>query len=163
VVGVADSVGVSTPDVVLRPRRVRIVCWVLSAAVFVVFTLVGTGLTGSTGDGTGTFQRGDQVAMIGLGVLFALGILLFTRPRVEADAAGIRVRNLVGGYELSWDLVRAVRFNRGTPWASLELHDEDLVPMLALQAADKQYAVDGVRALRALHTTATTAPDRTLP
>lgn len=154
--GVADSVLVSaTPEAVrLRPQRVRIVCWVLAAAVFVVFTLVGSGLRGSTGEGGGSFQRGDQIAMFGLGVLFALGILLFTRPRIEADAAGIRVRNLVGGYELSWDLVRAVRFNRGTPWASLELHDEDLVPMLALQAADKQYAIDGVRALRALHAAA---------
>jgi hypothetical protein len=88
--------------------------------------------------------------MVGLGVLFALGILLFTRLRVEADDKGIRVRNLVGGYDLPWDMVRSIRFNRGTPWATLELSDEDLLPMMALQAADKQYAVDGVRALRAL-------------
>lgn len=142
----------SAPESVrLRPRRARVVCWVLAAAVLAVFTLVGSGLRGSTGEGTATFQRGDQVAMIGLGVLFALGILLFTRPRVEADARGIRVRNLVGGYDVTWDLVRAVRFNRGTPWASLELDDQELVPMLALQAADKQYAVEGVRALRTLH------------
>ncbi|MEJ3749493.1 PH domain-containing protein [Actinomycetes bacterium KLBMP 9797] len=146
----------STPDVVrLRPRRARTVCWILAAAVFVIFTLVGTGLRGSTGDGTGTFQRGDQIAMIGLGILFALGILIFARPRIEADARGIRVRNLVGGYDLSWDLIRAVRWGRGAPWASLELDDEELVPMLALQTVDKQYAVDGVRALRALHAAAT--------
>jgi hypothetical protein len=124
--------------------------WILAVAVLVVFTLVGTGLRGETGDGYGTFQRGDQFAMVGLGVLFALGILLFTRLRVEADEKGIRVRNLVGGYDLPWDMVRSIRFNRGTPWASLELSDEDLLPMMALQAADKQYAVDGVRALRAL-------------
>jgi hypothetical protein len=134
----------------LRPQRARVVAWVLAVAILVIFTLVGTGLRGSTGDGYGTFQRGDQFAMIGLGVLFALGILLFTRLRVEADANGIRVRNLVGGYDLPWDVVRSIRFNRGTPWATLELRDEDLVPMMALQAADKQYAVEGVRALRAL-------------
>jgi hypothetical protein len=126
------------------------VAWILAVAVLVVFTLVATGLQGSTGDGYGTFQRGDQFAMVGLGVLLALGILLFTRLRVEADEKGIRVRNLVGGYDLPWDMVRSIRFNRGTPWATLELRDEDLVPMMALQAADKQYAVDGVRALRAL-------------
>lgn len=123
-------------------------------AVFVVFLLVGTGLRGATGEGAGTFQRGDQVAMIGLGVLFALGILLFTRPRVEADARGIRVRNLVGGYDLPWTLVRSVRWGRGAPWATLELDDQELVPMLALQSVDKQYAVEGVRALRALHAAA---------
>jgi hypothetical protein len=134
----------------VRPRRARIVAWVLAAAVLVVFTLVATGLRGPTGEGSATFQRGDQFAMVGLGVLLALGILRFTRLRVDADAEGIRVRNLIGAYDLPWDVVRAVRFNRGTPWATLELHDEELVPMMALQAADKQHAVDGVRALRAL-------------
>ncbi|MDQ7908003.1 PH domain-containing protein [Phytohabitans sp. ZYX-F-186] len=140
----------SSTVVRLRPQRARAVAWILAVAILVVFTLVATGLSGSTGDGYGTFQRGDQLAMFGLGVLFALGILLFTRLRVEADEKGIRVRNLVGGYDLPWDMVRSIRFNRGTPWATLELRDEDLLPMMALQAADKGYAVDGVRALRAL-------------
>jgi hypothetical protein len=135
------------------------VAWVLAAAVLVVFTLVATGLEGPTGDGQGTFQRGDQFAMVGLGVLVALGILHFTRLRVEADEKGIRVRNLIGGYDLPWDMVRSIRFNRGTPWASLELRDEDLLPMRALQAADKLYAVDGVRALRALLEAAQTRPE----
>ncbi|BCB89109.1 PH domain-containing protein [Phytohabitans suffuscus] len=140
----------SSTVVRLRPQRARVVAWVLAVAILVVFSLVATGLEGATGDGYGTFQRGDQFAMVGLGVLFALGILLFTRLRVEADEKGIRVRNLVGGYDIPWHMVRSVRFNRGTPWASLELRDEDLLPMMALQAADKQYAVDGVRALRVL-------------
>jgi hypothetical protein len=96
------------------------------------------------------FQRGDQVAMIGLGVLAAAGILMFTRPRVEADGAGVRVRNIVGSYELPWDLVREVRFSRGAPWASLELTDDDVVAVMAVQAADKERAVEAVRSLRAL-------------
>lgn len=126
-------------------------CWSLATALVVVFSLVATSLHGATGDSMGTFQRGDQAAMIGLGVLGALGILLFTRPRVEADARGVRVRNVLGSYDLPWEVVRGVRFERGAPWASLELHDDDLVPMLALQAADRELAVAGVRALRRLH------------
>jgi len=128
-----------------------VVCWSLAAAVVVLFTLVGTGLRGPTGEGAATFQRGDQFAMIGLGVLGALVILLFTRPAVEADARGIRVRNVLGSYDLPWEVVRTVRFDRGSAWASLELHDDDLVPMLAVQAVDRERAVAGVRALRALH------------
>ncbi|XTZ18056.1 PH domain-containing protein [Micromonospora echinospora] len=135
----------------LRPRRIRVVCWSSAVALVVVFSLVATSLHGPTGNGYGSFQRGDQVAMIGLGVLGALGALLFTRPRVEADARGVRVRNIIGSYELPWDVVRNVRFDRGAPWASLELYDDDLLPMVALQAADKELAVDGVRALRRLH------------
>lgn len=135
----------------LRPRRIRLVCWTSAALLLIVFSLVATSLSGPTGDGYGTFQRGDQIAMVGLGVFGALGFLLFTRPRVEADARGVRVRNVLGSYDLPWEVVRGVRFDRGAPWASLELHDDDLVPMVALQAADKELAVDGVRALRRLH------------
>ncbi|MEW2472597.1 PH domain-containing protein [Micromonospora gifhornensis] len=135
----------------LRPRRIRVVCWVSAVVVVVLFAVIATTLTGPTGNGYGTFQRGDQFAMIGLGVLFALGALLFTRPRVEADARGVRVRNIIGSYELPWEVVRGIRFDRGAPWAALELYDDDLLPVVALQAADKQHAVDGVRALRRLH------------
>ncbi|MEU6206871.1 PH domain-containing protein [Micromonospora musae] len=142
----------SEPELIsLRPRRIRVVCWASAAVLVVVFALVATSLHGPTGDGYGSFQRGDQLAMVGLGIFGALGILIFTRPRVEADARGVRVRNLLGSYELPWEVVRGVRFDRGAPWASLELHDDDLLPMIALQAADKELAVEGVRALRRLH------------
>ncbi|MEW2385410.1 PH domain-containing protein [Micromonospora sp. NPDC047707] len=140
-----------TESIRIRPRRIRLVCWASAAVLVVVFTLLATSLTGPTGNGYGTFQRGDQLAMIGLGVFGALGFLLFTRPMVEADARRVRVRNVIGSYELPWEVVRGVRFDRGAPWASLELHDDDLVPMVALQAADKELAVEGVRALRRLH------------
>ncbi|MER7333804.1 MULTISPECIES: PH domain-containing protein [unclassified Micromonospora] len=140
-----------TETIRLRPRRIRVVCWTSAAVLLVVFSLVATSLTGETGSGYGSFQRGDQIAMVGLGVFGALGFLLFTRPRVEADGRGVRVRNVVGSYELPWEVVRGVRFDRGAPWASLELHDDDLLPMVALQAADKELAVEGVRALRRLH------------
>ncbi len=144
--------GVSDTEVIrLKPRRIRVVCWSAAIALLVVFGLVATSLSGPTGDGYGSFQRGDQIAMIGLGVFGALGFLMFTRPRVEADARGVRVRNVVSSYELPWEVVRGVRFDRGAPWASLELHDDDLLPMIALQAADKELAVEGVRALRRLH------------
>ncbi|HYN95898.1 MAG TPA: PH domain-containing protein [Pilimelia sp.] len=139
----------------LRPRRARIVCAVLAAALFIMFALVGTALTGPVNNGPATFGTADQVAMIILGALGAAGIMLLSRPRVEADARTVRVRNLIGSYELPWSEVKAVRFNRGSPWASLELGDDDLVAMMAVQATDKDYAVNGVRALRALHAAAT--------
>ncbi len=134
-----------------RPRRIRWVAGVTAAAVAVLFTVLSFGLHGATGEGPGQFARGDQAAMIGLGVLIGLGILSFARPRVQADEAGVRVRNVIGGYELPWSVVRAVRFDRSSPWATLELLDDETVSVHALQAVDKDYAVDGVRTLRALH------------
>jgi hypothetical protein len=133
-----------------RPRRIRVFCWVAALAVVAVSALVATGLRGSTGEGPGYFQRGDQFAMIGLGVLAGLGILLFARPRVEADARGIRVRNLVGSYELPWQVVERITYGRGTPWVTLELRDDETVAVMAIQASDKDYAVRAVRGLRTL-------------
>ena len=145
-------------QVVYRPRRIRWVAGIAAVAVVALFTAASFGLRGSAGfENSGRFERGDQAAMIGLGILIALGILAFTRPRVSADADGIKIRNVVGGYELPWSVVRAVRFDRHSAWATLELYDDEQVSLHALQAADKEYAVDGVRTLRALHRSAADA------
>jgi hypothetical protein len=142
---------VANETVEYRPKRIRWVAGAGALGVVILFTVVSFGLHGSSGfDDSGTFQRGDQTAMIGLGLLIGLGILTLTRPRVRADATGIKIRNVVGGYDLPWSVVRKVRFDRNSPWATLELLDDETVSVHALQAADKEYAVDGVRALRAL-------------
>jgi PH (Pleckstrin Homology) domain-containing protein len=141
---------VAPPTVQARPIKGTRVAWVLAVLVVAVFTAVATTLRGTTESGKSVFQAGDQWAMIVLGVLGAVGILMFTRPRVEADERGIRIRNLVGGYDLPWNVVQSVQFSRGAPWASLELRDDDLIPMMAIQRTDKAYAVAAVRGLRAL-------------
>ena len=133
-----------------RPIKATRVAWVLAVLVVAVFTAVGTTLRGATDSGKGVFQAGDQAAMIGLGVLAALGILMFTRPRVDADERGIRVRNVIGSYDLPWDVVRSIEFRRGSPWASLELRNDDVIALMAVQATDRAQAVTAVRGLRAL-------------
>jgi hypothetical protein len=126
------------------------IAWVAAAVTVVFFAVIATALTGSTGEGAAAFQRGDQAAMIGLGLAFGLGILTFARPRLEADARGVKIKNMIGGYELPWEVVRTVRFDRNSAWASLELADDDVVAVMAIQRADKQHAVEAVRHLRAM-------------
>ena len=152
--GTVGDVQTRSEVIEFRPRRVRVIAALAAPAIVAIFTVLSFGLKGSTGDGYGQFQAGDQFAMIGLGVLAAFGVLVFTRPRVRADAQGIRIRNVVGGYDLPWAVVRAVRFDRNAAWAMLDLQDDETVPVHALQAVDKDYAVAGVRALRALHAAA---------
>ncbi|GAB4061131.1 hypothetical protein GCM10028775_79510 [Catellatospora paridis] len=134
-----------------RPQRTRKVCIAAAVVVVVLFTVIGTALTEV---GEGVFRKGDQYAMIGLGVVFALGILAVARPRVEADADGVRVRNIIGGYELPWGAVRAINIERNQPWMSLELENDDTVSVLAVQAVDRAYALSAVQALRALRSAA---------
>jgi len=148
--GRMGAVAGETVVVDVRPKRVRVVAWVTAAAILAVFSAVATALTGSTGEGNAVFRPGDQAAMIGLGVCGALAALAFARPRVWASEQGIRVRNVFATYELPWNVVRAVRFDKSHPWAQLELQDDDTVSLLAIQAVDKEHALDAVRALRGL-------------
>ena len=131
--------------------------WIAAPVIVVLFTLIAFSLHGSFNETGAAFQTPDQVAMILLGLLVAAGSLLLARPSIEADEAGVRVRNLFGTVELPWAVVRGVRFNRGAPWVTLDLHDDDVVSVLAIQAADKERAVHAVRALRDLHSRATAA------
>ena len=130
------------------PRRVF---GSLRSRVVVFFVALGLLLSGSASEGDAPFETSDRVAMMALGLFVAGGILLFTRPKVVADATHIKITNVIGGYDLPWDVVRAIRFDRGNPWVSLELRDDDVVAVMAIQAADKDYALAGVRTLRALH------------
>ncbi len=131
------------------PRRLRLVCALAAAAVVVAMTVVGLLLPGSS---TGVVQFGwaDQVAIIGIGVCLGAGILTIGRSRIDADASGVRVRNVFVTHELPWAAVRSVRFDRHSSFASLLLTNGDEVSLLAVQAADREHAVRAVDGLRAL-------------
>ncbi len=137
------------PAVSAVPHRLRIICAVAAAVVVGVMVVVGL-LLKSTATGVVTFRTSDQVAMIGLGVLLGAGILLLGRSRVDADAEGVRVRNILGRHDLPWSVVKAVRFDRNSAWASLLLTNDDEIAVLAVQAGDKLRAVRAVEGMRAL-------------
>lgn len=134
----------------VRPRKVTIVAAASAVVLIAVFVTIGALLRGS--DTGVNFQVADQVAMGAVGVLLAAGALLFARPRLRADADGVYVRNVIGSHQLPWALVQRVSFPDGSPWARIELPDDEYVPVMAIQAADGQRAVKAVRALRELHT-----------
>jgi len=97
------------------------------------------------------FRTADQVAMVLLGLLMALGILTLTLARVRADADGVEVRNLVITRWLPWSEVLEVSFPAGSRWARLELPDDEYLPVSAIQLVDGQRAVTAISQLRALH------------
>jgi len=141
---------VTAPErVVLRPRRLTLVCRSIAVVVVAVFTIVA--ITLRSAGGAAVFGRADQVAMVLLGLVIAGAVLGFTRARVEADVTGLRVRNALSEKQVPWEVVREVRLDDGQPWASLELQDDDTLGLLAVQANDGERAVRAVLALRALH------------
>jgi hypothetical protein len=96
------------------------------------------------------FQTADQVAMAGLGVLIAGAVLLFARPRLRAGKAGLAVRNMLGEKLIAWPDVVSVSFPAGARWARVDLADDEYIPLMAIQAVDKERAVAAMDALREL-------------
>jgi PH (Pleckstrin Homology) domain-containing protein len=138
--------------VVVRPRRLLRVAWagaVVTVAFFVMIALV----LRNTDTGV-YFRTADQVAMVMLGLFVAGGVLLLARPRVRADAAGIEVRNILVTRYVPWELVVGVAFPDGASWARLDLPDDEYIPLLAIQATDRDYAADGLAKVRALYAAA---------
>ena len=138
-----------TEPLVLRPRRLRQTAWAVALVVFGVFAGIGA-LLRTAPPGQVQFQLADQVAITVLGLLGALAVLVFTRPRVVADAAGVRVRNTLTEKALPWAVVRGVRFDDGASWASLDLQDDENLALLAVQANDGARAHAAVAQLRSL-------------
>jgi len=131
-----------------RPVRMRRLCAVLAALVVVVFAVIALLLRRV--DTGAAFGTADQVSIFGLGVAVAAAVLALGRPTLEADERELRIRNVIGRHVVPWTAVRAVLFRDNTPWATLELHDDDQVSLMAVQAADGERTVEVVRALREL-------------
>jgi hypothetical protein len=140
---------------VIRPRRAVIMCSVLAVVLLAVFIVVAILLRSSH---TGVvFEKSDQVAMVGIGVLLALGTMLFANARVKADATGIEIRNVLTSRRFAWTEVLSVSFPDGASWARLELPEDEYYSVMAVQAVDRDRAVVAVRALRRLHKKANSA------
>ncbi|KIQ17377.1 hypothetical protein ASG56_19405 [Rhodococcus sp. Leaf7] len=131
-----------------HPRKSAKYAIAVAVLLVVIHTTLGILLrTGNTGV---FFQRADQVAMIAIGCGLAGGVLLLTRPRIKVGAQGVLVRNLVTEKLIPWDLVRGLSFSAGATWARVELPDDEYVPVMAIQANDREYAVHAARTFRAL-------------
>ena len=130
----------------LRPRRARIFAYV--AAFVIATTLIVVGLLLKMKSTGVFFQTADQVAMAVLGLVLAGLVLLFTRPRLLVGPTGLSVRNLFGDKLIPWEDVVGVSFPAGRRWARIDLPDDEYVPVLAIQAVDKDRAVDAMDTVR---------------
>jgi hypothetical protein len=135
-------------DVVLRPHRTPIFAYaaafVIAAAHIVVGLLLKIKSSGVI------FQTADQVAMALLGLVLACAVLLFARPRLRVSSAGLSVRNLLGDKLIPWPDVVGVSFPGGSRWARIDLPDDEYIPVMAIQAVDKDRAVAAMDTVRSL-------------
>lgn len=132
----------------VRPRRMRIGLW--SAAILIVAIHVVVSFLLTIRASGVIFRTYDRVAVVVLGVIVACSMLLWTRARVRAGASGVSVCNGLGDRLVPWSQVLGVTFPPGKRWARLELPEDEYIPLVAIQSADKEAAVAAMRTLREL-------------
>jgi Bacterial PH domain len=121
-----------------------------AAAIVILAAHVAVGVLLKLGSTGVVFQTADQIAIGGLGVVFAGALLLFARPRLRAGKAGLAVRNLLGERLIGWPDVVDVSFPAGARWARVDMPDDEYIPLMAIQAVDKERAVAAMDAIREL-------------
>ena len=135
-------------DVEVRPHLTPY--FVYAAAFVIAAAHIAVGLLLKIKSSGVVFQTADQVAIGALGLLIAGCVLLFARPRLRVGAAGLSVRNLLGYRLIPWPEVVGVSFPAGARWARVDLPDDEYIPLMAIQAADKDRAVKAMDTVRAL-------------
>lgn len=135
-------------ELVVRPHLTPYFAY--GAAIVILAAHIAVGFLLKIGSTGVLFQTADQIAMAGLGVVVASAMLLFARPRLRAGKAGLAVRNLLGEKLIAWSDVVDVSFPAGARWARVDLPDDEYIPLMAIQAVDKERAVAAMDAVREL-------------
>lgn len=144
-----SDAGTGDWELEVRPRLTTYFAYAAAALLLAAHIAVGALLkVASTGV---IFRTADQVAIGLLGVVVAAVVLMLARPRVRAGAAGIAVRNAFVYRLIPWSDIVDVSFPPGARWARIDLPDDEYIPMTAIQAVDKERAVDAMERLRNLH------------
>ncbi len=135
-------------DFVVRPYRSPLFAY--AAAFLIAAAHIVVGLLLKIRSSGVIFQTADQVAIAFLGLVIAGAVLLFARPRLRVGATGLSVRNLLGDRLISWSDVVGVSFPGGSRWARIDLPDDEYIPLMAIQAVDKDRAVNAMATVRSL-------------
>jgi hypothetical protein len=135
-------------DVELRPHLTPLFAY--GAAFLIAAAHIVVGLLLKMSSSGVIFQTADQVAMAVLGLVIAGAVLLLARPRLRVGPAGLSVRNLLGDRLVPWSELVGVSFPAGSRWAHIDLPDDEYVPVMAIQAVDKDRAVGAMDTVRAL-------------
>lgn len=131
------------------PRRLRRVCRVSAVGVLAVVLALTVALR--SGAASNVFGTGDQISLVVLAALLAVGLLYAGRPRVTADPGGVVVRNMLGTRSVPWSAVVAVRYDEHSSWPVLELPGEQTLTLLAIGRSEGPGTDRAVAELRRLH------------
>jgi hypothetical protein len=133
-----------------RPLRMSRIGYGTALAIFVIFLI--TSIVMPQANAGAHFGVKDQAGTAVLGVVLGGLFLMLTRPRLHADASGVRLRSFLGGWRsVPWDVIVAVEFPSKLRFARLVLPGDEALAIYAVQRMDSEQAVEVMRRLRALY------------
>lgn len=135
-------------DLEVRPHLTPYFAY--GAAFLIAAAHIAVGFLLKIGTSGVIFQTADQVAIGLLGVIIGCLVLLFARPRLRVGPYGVAVRNMLAYRLIPWSDVVDVSFPSGARWARVDLPDDEYIPLMAIQAVDKERAVDAMDRVREL-------------
>jgi PH (Pleckstrin Homology) domain-containing protein len=128
--------------VTYRPMGSRVVVYGCSVALVVITAVIGVALPPSI-----TFTPAELVTLA-LMLLTVLTVLHgIGRSYVRADDGGLEVLNGYRRHRIPWSAMRGISMNRGAPWPTLVLLDDERVILFAIQRSDGDAAQDAVQDL----------------
>ncbi|MGH3473762.1 MAG: PH domain-containing protein [Aeromicrobium sp.] len=125
-----------------RPLGARMVAYGCCVVLIVVTIVIGIALPPEI-----TFTP-FELFTLALSLLTMLAILHgIGRSYVRVDDDGLEVLNGYRRRHIPWGVMRGVSMNRGAPWPTLVLHDDERVMLFAIQGSDGHAASDAVQDL----------------
>ncbi len=125
-----------------RPVGARVVAYGACVAVIAVTIVIGVALPAEI-----TFTPFELVTLA-FTLLAILAILHgIGRSYVRVDDDGLEVLNGYRRRRIPWGVMRGISMNRGAPWPTLVLHDDERVLLFAIQGSDGHAASKAVQDL----------------
>jgi hypothetical protein len=132
----------------VRPRRITVFASIAAGLVIASMVVVGL-LLRNTNEGV-EFRTADQIGLIGIGLILGGVIMTAARPRLRVDRRGLWIRNMLGEQFTPWPLVVRIAYPQGAPWAQVLMPDDEIKPLMAIQAMDRGRAVTALEKVREL-------------
>jgi hypothetical protein len=127
---------------VFRPRRARVVVYVLAFAMLVTLIWIAFALPSG---GEHAWGNESRAALVALAVCFCVPLHRLAAVRLVTDDKGVTVVNVIRRHRLEWAQIVGVRLSRDDPWLVLDLDDGEAMQAMGVARSEGAAAQQAAR------------------